>query len=183
MEGRPNSVDEAMKSDYWGLMSCACSGTLSSADRARLDAILAADQVARQTYGLYMLMHGELTWYFCGDAADNEETATALTLPMLADEDHVPPPPVDSRSTLGRPWAAVLFDRGATAIFYAAFALLMAIAIVAAVAWSPAARPQHFVHGAVVAPSPGARPRPAVPGSAADEKMSGEPRIDPYSHE
>ena len=75
MEPEPKDADLAAMPDFWRLVSCACNGTLSSADRVRLDALLAADEDARQFYAFYTSMHGELMWHFGGVRPEAEEEA------------------------------------------------------------------------------------------------------------
>ncbi len=79
MERGPIDADREAMPDYWRLVSGACDGTLSWADRARLDAVLAADENAREFYAFYLSMHGELMWYF-GEARPDAEEAESPPL-------------------------------------------------------------------------------------------------------
>ena len=58
--------------------------TLSSADRVRLDALLAADEDARQFYAFYTSMHGELMWHFGEVRPEAEEEAEGPPVPSTA---------------------------------------------------------------------------------------------------
>jgi hypothetical protein len=79
MEREPIDADREAMPDYWRLVSGACDGTLSSTDCARLDAVLAADENARELYAFYLSMHGELMWHF-GEARSDAEKAESPPL-------------------------------------------------------------------------------------------------------
>ena len=77
-----NTVGHTASNDEFSLLelaSRACDGTLLPEEQTRLEEILQSSEDARNNFGCYMLMHGELQWQFRNELEDNAESQDAYT--------------------------------------------------------------------------------------------------------
>ncbi|MBN1393684.1 MAG: NPCBM/NEW2 domain-containing protein [Pirellulales bacterium] len=67
MDTLQHSAGDRADVELWELASRSCNDALRPQDVARLESLLAGDPRARQFYGFYMLMHGEMAWRLRGE--------------------------------------------------------------------------------------------------------------------